>query len=349
MLKYKKIKAIIIAISLFLVGITFFSSCEKQENNNTFPDIMQGNGVFIINEGNYGWGNASLGYIDKIENKGYHKLFDTANSRPLGDVFQSISLINGQLFLVINNSGKIEVVDPVTIESITTIEGLTSPRKIAEIGNNKALITDLYSNKISVLNLDDFSISAQISVSGWTEDIYQTENKIFISNTTKNLVYIIDKNTLQITDSIETYPMPGSMLIDNVGKLWVACSGIPEENLKGALQSIDTETHTITNTIEFNATTFANIAINKEKSTIYLVNEHVWKIDLSEAVFPQTPFISSEGRLLYGINIDSSNNDIYLSDAIDYVQRGKVMQYNLEGVLKNTYDAGIIPSGFFFY
>ncbi|MBS4013738.1 MAG: hypothetical protein KGZ97_08260 [Bacteroidetes bacterium] len=339
-----KINHIITAI---LIIISF--SCDKESQDNDFPEIIKGNGVFIINEGNYGWGNASLGYYDKIEGKYYHKIFEKANNRALGDVFQSISLINDELFLTINNSGKIEIVDPITIESISLIDGLNSPRRITKISPSKALVTELYNNKISVINLDNYTITDEIQVSGWTEDIVVQNNFIFISNTGKDLVYVVDKENLIILDSIATYPMPGRMTIDRFGKLWVVCSGIPEENKSGALHSINTENYEILETVEFAAVSFSNIAMNSAADCIYLVNNDIWKIDVSNPEFPQTSFISADGRQFYGIGIDSNNDDIYISDAIDYVQRGKIMIYNKEGNLISSFDAGIIPGGFFFY
>ncbi len=334
----------------FTFLLIFFSfSCEKDINDNDFPTIIPGNGIFIINEGNYGWGNASLGYYDKIEGNYYHKIFEKANRRSLGDVFQSISLINDELFLTINNSGKIEIVDPITIESISLIDGLNSPRRITKISTNKALVTELYDNKISVINLDDYTITDKISVTGWTEDIIVQNNSIFVSNTGKDLVYVIDKENLIIIDSIATYPMPGKMAIDRFGKLWVVCSGIPGENKSGALHSINTENYNILETIETAAVSFSNFALNSAADCIYLVNNDIWKINVSNPEFPQIPFISADGKQFYGIGVDSNTDDLYISDAIDYVQRGKIMIYNKDGKFISSFDAGIIPGGFFFY
>jgi hypothetical protein len=40
---------------------------------------------------------------------------------------------------------------------------------------------------------------------------------------------------------------------------------------------------------------------------------------------------------------------IYVSDAIDYVQKGKVYIYKPDGILSNSFSAGIIPGEFYFY
>ena len=45
---------------------------------------------------------------------------------------------------------------------------------------------------------------------------------------------------------------------------------------------------------------------------------------------------------------DASNGEIYVSDAIDYLQRGSIYRYSASGNLIDQFKAGIIPGGFCF-
>ena len=54
-------------------------------------------------------GNAELGFINNGLKQRLDNVFQSANNRNLGDVFQSMNIINEQAYLVINNSGKIEI------------------------------------------------------------------------------------------------------------------------------------------------------------------------------------------------------------------------------------------------
>ena len=343
-----KIKKIKLILSLIVAFVVIFTSCDKDEQQDDFPEISTGNGFFVINEGNYGWGNASLGYVSLLNDKSYQKLFESANNKPLGDVFQSISLINDKLFLVVNNSGKIEVTDPNSITSVATITGLTSPRNITKVDENNALVTDLYANKIHIVNLDEYTVSGNMPVSGWTESIVASDENIFVSNMKNHLIYVIDKAGLQITDSISTAPMPGKIILQD-NTLWVLCAGLPEENKNGALIAINTNTHEIKNNIELSPSSFADMAISPDNTKLYILTEGIYEVSTSSPEFPENALISAAGMQFYGLGVDPSNGDIYVSDAIDYVQRGVIMRYNASGTFIRKYEADIIPGGFFFY
>ena len=65
-------------------------------------------------------------------------------------MFFIVYLIDHQLFLVVNNSGKIVVINDETFEYLYQIDNLLSPRKIIKVNNSKYYITDLYSNSIYI-------------------------------------------------------------------------------------------------------------------------------------------------------------------------------------------------------
>ena len=68
--------------------------------------------------------------------------FLKCNGRPLGDVPNSM-IINGYLaYIVVNNSGKIEVINRNSLESVATINGLISPRNMAVVNDNKAYVIE---------------------------------------------------------------------------------------------------------------------------------------------------------------------------------------------------------------
>jgi hypothetical protein len=53
--------------------------------------------------------------------------------------------------------------------------------------------------------------------------------------------------------------------------------------------------------------------------------------------------------LFYGLDIDPVTGNIFVSDAVDYVQNGWVYKYNqVNAALLNRYSAGLIPGSFCF-
>ena len=55
------------------------------------------------------------------------------NSRPLGDVPYSMGIDGSRIYIIVNNSGKIEVAGMNDMRSVTTISKIASPRYISFI------------------------------------------------------------------------------------------------------------------------------------------------------------------------------------------------------------------------
>ena len=67
-------------------------------------DAIVGKGVFVINEGTFGYANASLTFYDPVADTVANNLFYRVNGAPIGDVGESLALIDGKLYIVVNNS-----------------------------------------------------------------------------------------------------------------------------------------------------------------------------------------------------------------------------------------------------
>lgn len=63
---------------------------------------------------------------------------------------------------------------------------------------------------------------------------------------------------------------------------------------------------------------------------------------------PTQAFVKASNNLFYGLGVNPLNSDVYVSDAIDYQQKGLVYRYNAKGALVYKIKAGIIPASFIF-
>ncbi|MBO7312909.1 MAG: YncE family protein, partial [Alistipes sp.] len=61
---------------------------------------------------------------------------------------------------------------------------------------------------------------------------------------------------------------------------------------------------------------------------------------------PEEPFIDSQGTIYYGLTVCPRTGDVYIADAIDYVQQGMVYRYSKEGEPIDEFYVGIIPGAF---
>ena len=304
-----------------------------------------------MNEGNFSRLNSSLSIYDKETREVANQCFTAINNRPLGDVGQAIEIFDSLAFIVVNNSSKLEAINLRNIESIRTIDGFMSPRNILKISDTLALVSDLVSPKISVVNTRTMTIDAQIQCRHSTEALIMHNEKIYASCWSHDsLVLVIDAKTLTISDSIVVPKQPNSMVIDKNGKLWVLCDGGYTGSQIGqdfaALACINLSSNEIEKTFRFSNINNnpTRLCINATKDILYYIDNDVFEFLIDANSISNTPLIQSSNGLFYGLAYDSDENELYVSDALDYQQRGYVYRCSTNGEITDTILVGIIPS-----
>lgn len=339
--------------------IVFFGfSCKKDlpQEEIVISEINGGQGLFVGSEGNFQFGNASLSYYDynsEVVNPG---VFKNTNGSELGDVLHSMYQDETILYLVMNNSSKIEMIDKYTFKSKGALNGFVSPRYFLPVSNSKAYVSDLYSNTISVVDLNQNSIVNTIKTSGWTEEILLLYGKAFVCNKGKDLLYVVDTSTDQIVDSITVGSSPSSMQQDKNGKLWVLCQGVINDGSKVAgLYRVNPISHVVEMSFQFNnGNQVSKLNINGGNDTLYYLsagsNNGVYRMTIDAVSTPSSAFIlGGQGANYYGLTINPRNGDVFVSDAIDYLQKSKVSRYNAKGELLKSFNSGVNTSSFSFF
>ena len=348
----KTTKNKLLKTNLLIAGILFIASCEPGENlttDNGFPGSFHP-GVFIINEGNFGGGNGSVSYLDLIESKMYNHIFQEINDRLLGDIPQSMFIMDNQGFIVINNSAKIEVINMDDFISVNTISGFSSPRHFLPVSDSIAYVSDMFSGSISVVNLDDYTITKTIETGMSTEQMIIINNEVFVANWMGgNKILVINPIIGKIIDSIEVIIEPNSMVMDKNQKLWVLCSGgYLNEEMPGILR-IDPATREKEEIFRFSEleSSPSHLCINGLGDTLYFLNNGIFQMPVTDTEIPSEPLVQTE-KLFYSIGIDPENGIIYAADAVDYQQKGKIFRYLPDAALKDSFDVDIIPGSFVF-
>jgi DNA-binding beta-propeller fold protein YncE len=129
----------------------------------------------------------------------------------------------------------------------------------------------------------------------------------------------------------------------------VLCSGDKNNNVKAALYRIDPLSLNIELTLSFQGINESanRLSINGTNDTLFFLNEGVCQFPINSTTLP-APLIAAGSRNFYGLGIDPRNSNIYVSDAIDYVQQGKVYIYQPNGKFLTSFATGIIPGEFCF-
>ena len=352
--------------SFILLLFLLTASCSKEPVETVFFTFKGEQGVFICNEGNFMYGNASLSFYDTNSGKVTNHIFQARNSAPLGDVVQSMSIWGKRGYVVVNNSGKIYVVNTETVEFEGSITGLSSPRYIHLINDEKAYVTDLYESKITIINPATLQKTGSIDVTKpnaeflqhSTEQMVQFEKYVFVSCWSyDNTVLVIDTETDKLIEEIEVPIQPKSMVIDKNGKLWVLTDGGFDGSPFGfeapALVKIDASTFETERLWRFKKGDHPSaLTSNATADTLYFLNLHVWQMPVEATKIPETSFIESTYIDTYGgfysLAVDPNTSDIYIGDAIDHRQDGMVYRYSPSGELKDSFRVGIAP-GFFVF
>lgn len=315
-------------------------------------------GLFICNEGNFQYGNATLSYYDPQTKSVENEIFYRANAMKLGDVAQSMIIHNGIGWVVVNNSHVVFAIDPTTFKEVGRITGLTSPRYIHFVSDNKAYITQIWDNRIFIVNPKRYEVTGYIEVPDMTSEQGSTEQMVQLGKylyvncwSYQNRLLKIDTETDSIVAELEVGIQPTSLALDCNGKLWTVTDGGYEGSPYGyeapSLYRIDPETFSIEQTFSFaKGDAPSEVQINGRGDTLYWINDDIWSMSVDADRVPVRPFLDSRGTIYYGLTVDPKSDEVYIADAVDYTQQGKIYRYSARGELLDEFYVGIIPGAF---
>ncbi|MGM0619900.1 MAG: YncE family protein [Bacteroidota bacterium] len=335
--------------------VLLIAGCSEEPVETVFFDLDTQNGVFIASEGNFMYGNAALSFYNPPKKTVTNQLFYARNNAPLGDVVQSLALFGDSLFIVVNNSGKIYVADSETVEYLGAVSGMTSPRHIHFVSEEKAYISDLYANSITIFNPATLEVASEIKLGDHnSEQMVQIGKYVFASSWADDeYVLIIDTEKDELMGKIKVPFQPKDLEADKNGKIWVLSEGVyentGEKELLPALTRIDPETFTIEQIYRFPAASQpASLEINASKDTLFYILNGIYKMAVDERYLPDSVFIPAGNKLFYNLAVDPDNNEIYVADAIDYSQDAIIYRYSQSNDVIDSFKVGINPSYFLF-
>lgn len=362
-MKHRRIKVVlsIVTLPFFLL----FPSCMDYEEQEMESFSATEKGLFILNEGNFQYGNATLSYYNPDTKKVENEIFYRSNAMKLGDVAQSMTINNGEGWIVVNNSHVVFSIDLQTFKEKGRICDFTSPRYIHFVESSvkgkvedKAYVTQLWDNRIFIVRPSSFEIIGYITIpnmsveSGSTEEMVQQGKYVFCNCWSyQNRIVKIDTETDSVVGEIVVGIGPTSVVLDKNGKLWTLTDGgydgSPYGHESPSLICIDTKEFKIEKKFFFEKKDIpSELLLNSQGDTLYWLNESVWKMPIDAISLPSFPFIEERHTKYYGLTVDPNNGDIYVSDAIDYQQKGKVYRYSNQGILKDHFYVGLNPGAF---
>ncbi len=347
-------KILILFLGVWLAG------CVKDKPQYTPPYISSGN-VAIVCEGNLGNGDGTLYIYNTATDSVAGDLYKAANGQQPGDVFQSMTRIGDSLYLCVNNSDKIVVIDAHTYKLAGTIS-IPKPRYILPISKRKAYVSTLFSTKLYTIDPTDLQVlGATILPYQNPEGMCLVGGSLFVCpwDTMCNKILKIDAETGQIIQAIQVPGYaPHAVLVDKEQMLWVV-SGNPVKRRAAAITRIDPSTGSVLKsyTLPVDADPIKP-AFNTTRDTLYFIevqyngsaeNNGIYRMGIHEATVPTTPFIkAAKYQYYWALGIEPSTGNIYVGDPKGFIQKGNVLVYNTAGTLLQTFNVGLGPGQFYF-
>lgn len=370
-------------ISLLFAALLFSVSCRQitpvtPSTDTNVTDGQKGGsvkGFFLLNEGNMGNNKATLDYFD-YESGSYTKnIYSERNpdvALELGDVGNDLKIYGAKLYAAINCSNFIEVMDLSSAKHVAEIP-LPNCRYIAFKGQYLyvssyagAVEADPKARKGYVAKIDTLSFKQvdSCTVGYQPEEMVIVGDRLFVANSGGYMapdyddrVFIIDINTMEAVDTITVAKNLHRMEYDGENTIYVSSRGDYYGSESGTYK-IDARTLQVE---EIPLLPNSNMVL-KGDSLFVLSNEwsHISQTkEISYAIYDASlskvvsrSFITdgTEGeiRTPFGIAVNPETNEIFITDATDYVTPGVLHCYTMDGVRKWSVTTGDIPAHFAF-
>jgi len=350
----------------FLFILILLSSCDDMKDFDPTPDDNDPNltetgtaELYILSEGLFNLNNSSLARYSFNNSQNVPDYFLKINQRGLGDTANDMAIYGSKLYIVVNVSSQIEVIDLPTGKSIKRIPVLADngssrqPRTIA-FDKNKAYVCS-FDGTIARIDTTSLTIEAYTTIGRNPEGICVQNNKLYVSNSGgldqpnyDNTVSVIDLPTFTETKKIAVGNNPGKILPDKYGNVYVTVRG----NLTSGEQQfvrINSQTDVVSQTLN---EPVLNFAIDNELAYLYSYDYNTKKSTfkvynlISETII-ENNFISDGTQINtpYAITVNPYSSNIYISDAYDYKVKGDVLCFNQQGYLQyRINNVGINPN-----
>lgn len=340
--------------AIMVLSVLLFSSCKEDPIE---PNMGYSDGILVVCEGNFNGLDGDITYIsDTTVTKG---IFAKANGIPLGDIVQSLTIIDNKAYIVANNSQKIEVVDSKTFKSIGVITGVSFPRYVAKISDTEIAVSNgdgFGNNYVYIINTSTYAKTDSIAVGAGPNKMLAHNNKLYVANmggwSNDKTISVISLSNKQVSATIEVGDLPADMELDANKNIIVLCYGLTtyDENWNptivsnSKLQRINTSDNSVTTIKEFDhqVANFSSNGLAYCNGTIYYLDDAVYAITATNT----TPTKLINGYF-YGIDCNPSTKEIWVTSTSN-TETHKVIQYSPTGTKIKEYVTGFYPNAVVF-
>ncbi len=332
-------------------------------------------GFYIVNEGNMGSNKCTLDYFDYFTGLYARNFYAERNPsviKELGDVGNDIGIYGSKLYVVVNCSHKVEVMDAASGVRIGQID-IPNCRYIRFHRGNAyvssyvgPVLIDANAPKGAVYKVDTLSLKVtdKVTVGYQPEEMEIIDDYMYVANSGGYRVpnYDYTVSVIQMIDFKQVQQIPVGINLhrlkkDRYGKLWVTSRGDYQsrpsrlyvmQKKPGFNQMIVSDTIPVAcsnmaffgDYMYYYATEWNNFTASNTIS--------YGKIDILTKEVVSQNFITdgTEKEIIipYGIAIHPETGDIFITDAKNYVSSGTLYCFTPDGKKKWSVRTGDIPA-----
>lgn len=336
-----------------LFFVTFFVACDDLNDKIVpiaFPENTNETGrLFVLSEGLYSENNSTLCCIDFTNRTIETNFFEKINKRGLGDTANDMKRYGNQLWIVVNGSSQVEILQISTGKSIKRLS-LTNendesryPRAITFWGT-KAYVCS-FDGSVTEIDTANFVMKTDIFCGRNPDGIVAVNGKLYVSNSGgldfpnyDSTVSVISLSTRQELKKITVGQNPYKLGVDSEGDIYVVSRG-NNGTIPALWQRIDSKTDEILQT--FDNLPVGNFEIRNDTAYMYnfdFITNNFWfkSFDCkTERIISEQ--LITDGTVIerpYSISVHPFNGNIYICDAKNYTTNGDLFCFDKNGKLR---------------
>lgn len=378
-MKMKSITYILtLSMTLFLAGCRHDELVVPTEYDiiNDVPDPDTSiRGFYLVNEGNMGSNKCTLDYFDYFTGLYARNFYAERNPnviKELGDVGNDIGIYGSKLYVVVNCSHKVEVLDSrtgtrlgqVDIPNCRYVRFYRGKAYVSSYVGPVLIDPDAPKGAVYEVDTTSLKVTRKVSVGYQPEEMEIVDDYMYVANSGGYRVPNYDNtvSVIQMVDFKQVQQIPVGINLhrlkkDRYNKLWVTSRGDYQsrpsrmyvlDKRRGYNQMI------VTDTLPFGV---SNMAIRGDSLYFYSTEWNNYTqsntitygiVDVRTKRLVSDNFITDgtekEITIPYGIAVHPETGDILVTDAKNYVSSGTLYCFDRQGRKKWSVRTGDIPA-----
>ena len=337
-------------------------------------------GMYVLNEGNMGSNKCTLDFLDLSASdstihytKDIYSECNPTEVKELGDVGNDAQIYGSKLWLVINVSGKVEVLDAYSCVKqgqidIANCRYVTFDDGFAYISSYAGPVAVGGSGQLGrVYKVDTLSLSIvdSVTVGYQPEELCIIDDRLYVANSGgyrangkyDNTVSVVDMTSFSEEEQIEVAINLHRCRADKYGQLWVSSRGnystdaIPSRLFvlnssdDGSMELVDSVDITVSDMCIVGDSLYYIGVDQTNTSSNGTISYGIVDVKSHEQVSQSLSDAAevSSIKIPYGIIVNPINKDFYIMDARDYVSSGRLYHFTADGAFDYYVTTGDIP------